>query len=94
MSESDLSELLRQIRQAGADACIFVEGMGQEDFIDDKRTHQAVIMSLTIIGEAVARIANKRPEFVSAHGYFELDLGIVWATVQKDVPDLLTKLSW
>ncbi len=51
-------------------------------------------MSLTIIGEAVARIANKHPEFVSAHGYFELDLGIVWATVQKDVPDLLTELSW
>lgn len=110
MSESDLPELLRQIRQAAADACVFVEGMEQDDFIDDKRTHQAVVMSLMIIGEAVARTANRHPDFVSAHpeipwremrglrnriahGYFDVDLGIVWDTVRKDLPDLLNKLA-
>lgn len=27
---------------------------------------------------------------VVAHGYFKLDLSIVWSTVQKDLPGLLT----
>ncbi len=93
MSDSDLPELLGQIRQAGGEACIFVEGMGQEDFSDHKRTHQAVIMSSMIIGEAVARIANKHPDIPwremrglrnrIAHSYIDVGLGIVWDTVQE-----------
>ena len=82
MSESDLPELLRQIRQAGADACIFIEGMGREDFLDDKRTHP------DIPWREMRGLRNR-----IAHGYFDVDLGIVWDTVRKDLPDLLTKLS-
>lgn len=110
MTESDLTELLRQIQQAATDARTFVEGMEREDFIGDKRTHQAVVMSLIIIGEAVARIVNKHPNFVSAHpripwremrglrnriahGYFDVDLGIVWDTVRKDLPELSQKIG-
>jgi uncharacterized protein with HEPN domain len=27
-----------------------------------------------------------------AHGYFDIDLGIVWDTVHADLPDLLKRL--
>ena len=33
--------------------------MSKEDFLADKRTQQAVVMSLVIIGEAAARIMDK-----------------------------------
>ena len=43
MSESRLPDYLAHIREAAADACGFVQGFGREDFLDDKRTQQAVI---------------------------------------------------
>jgi uncharacterized protein with HEPN domain len=47
---------LDQMLSAAIDARRFVDGMSKEDFLSDKRTRQAVVMSLVIIGEAVARI--------------------------------------
>lgn len=37
------------MQQAALDACGFVEGLAKDDFLNDKRTQQAVIMSLIII---------------------------------------------
>jgi uncharacterized protein with HEPN domain len=45
-------DYLDHMRQAATDACGFVEAMEKADFLSDKRTQQAVIMSLIIIGEA------------------------------------------
>lgn len=52
MNEDRLSDYLDHIRRAASDACSFVEGLSKEEFLADKRTQQAVIMSLVIIGEA------------------------------------------
>ena len=41
--------------------------MSKEDFLADKRTQQAVVMSLVIIGEAAARIMDKHSEFIADH---------------------------
>jgi uncharacterized protein with HEPN domain len=51
MSLSCLGDYLDQIWTAANDARGFVEGMSKEDFLADKRTQQAVVMSLVIIGE-------------------------------------------
>lgn len=67
MSESRLTDFLDYMRQAAADACCFVEGMSKEDFLEDKRTQQAVIMSLVIIGEAATRVMDGHPAFADAH---------------------------
>jgi uncharacterized protein with HEPN domain len=40
------ADYLDHIRQAALDACHFVQGMSKQDFLVDKRTQQAVIMSL------------------------------------------------
>mgnify|MGYP002648060999 CR=1 FL=1 len=52
MSENRLPDYLDHIQQAATDARSFVEGMAKDDFLADKRTQQAVIMSLIVIGEA------------------------------------------
>lgn len=49
------------------DACSFVEGLTKDDFLVDKRTQQAVIMSLIILGEAATKVMGSYAEFTQAH---------------------------
>ena len=58
-----LIDSLQHIHQAAADACGFIEGMSEADFLADKRTQQAVVMSLIIVGEAATNIMDRYPEF-------------------------------
>jgi uncharacterized protein with HEPN domain len=110
MRENRLCDYLGHIRQAAMDACSFVESLSKDDFLEDKRTQQAVIMSLIIIGEAATKVMDRHAEFANehpevpwrsmrgmrnrtAHGYFDLNLDVVWDTVHAALPDLLKKLS-
>jgi uncharacterized protein with HEPN domain len=109
MNEHRLADYLEHIRQAATDACSFVDGLGQIDFVDDKRTQQAVIMSLIIVGEAATKVMDDYTEFTQAHaeipwrsmrgmrnriahGYFDINLDVVWETVQTALPELLRQL--
>ncbi|MHB1145645.1 MAG: HepT-like ribonuclease domain-containing protein [Thiobacillus sp.] len=109
MSENRLPDYLDHMQQAASDACSFVEGLGKDDFLADKRTQQAVIMSLIIIGEAATKVMDRYAEFSAqhsevpwrsmrgmrnhiAHGYFDINLDVVWETVQTALPELLERL--
>ena len=109
MNERRLPDYLDHLQQAAADACGFVAGMAKEDFLADKRTQQAVIMSLVIIGEAATKVMDGHAGFAQshpqvpwrhmrgmrnriAHGYFDINLDVVWDTVQAALPALLTQL--
>jgi uncharacterized protein with HEPN domain len=67
MSAIRLPDYIDHIHQAATDARNFVEELAKEDFLEDKRTQQAVILSLVIIGEAAARVMDSYPEFSRAH---------------------------
>lgn len=67
MSIYRLPDYLEHIRQAASDARTFVEGLVKADFLADKRTQQAVILNLVIIGEAATKIMDGHPEFTQAH---------------------------
>lgn len=56
MSQYRLPDYLEHMMQAAADACGFVEGIAKDGFLEDRRTQQAVIMSLIIIGEAATKV--------------------------------------
>jgi uncharacterized protein with HEPN domain len=58
MNENRLPDYLDHMQQAASDACGFVEGLAKDDFLEDKRTQQAVIMSLIIIGEAATKVMD------------------------------------
>lgn len=87
----------------------YVEGMPKIDFLADKRTQQAVILNLIVMGEAATQIADECPDFAAthahvpwkhmrgmrnrmAHGYFEINLDVVWETVQQSLPELRQQL--
>ena len=63
MKDNRLGDYLDHMMQAASDACSFVEGVCQVDFLDDKRTQQAVIMSLIIIGEAASKVMDNNEQF-------------------------------
>jgi uncharacterized protein with HEPN domain len=109
MSENRLPDYLDHIQQAATDARSFVQGLGKADFLVDRRTQQAVIMSLVIIGEASTRVMEGYAAFTEAHpevpwrsmrgmrnrmahGYFDIDLHVVWDTAQEWLPELLKQL--
>ena len=71
MNESRLDEYLDQMRIAATDATDFVERLHSADFLADRRTQQAVVMSLIVLGEAATRIMEKYPEFAAAHPEIE-----------------------
>ena len=109
MTENRLPDYIDHIQQAAADVCSFVEGLAKDDFLTDRRTQQAVIMSLIIIGEAATKVMEGYAGFTHAHpkvpwrnmrgmrnrmahGYFDIDLHVVWATVQEWLPELRSQL--
>jgi len=81
-------------------------GLSFDDFAGDETLRRAFVRSLEIIGEAAKkvpeefRVAHPSVEWRAMagmrdrliHGYFELDLDIVWRTVKSDLPPLLTAL--
>ena len=67
MSENRFPDYLDHIRQAAEDACSFVDGLGKEDFLADKRTQSAVVMSLVVIGEAATKVMDRYAGFTDKH---------------------------
>lgn len=80
----------------------FIDELTFEDFKSDDKTVFAVIRALEIIGEAAKKIPqplkDKYPQIpwreISGmrdkliHGYFGVDLKVVWDTIKIDIPDL------
>ncbi len=110
MTVNRLVDYLDHMRQAIADAQSFTEGMAQADFEQDKRTQQAVVMSLIVLGEAATKVMDLHPTFAElhkqipwrsmrgmrnrmAHGYFDINLEVVWDTVQTALPVLKNQLT-
>jgi uncharacterized protein with HEPN domain len=111
MTENRLPDYLDHIRQAATDACSFVEGVSKEEFLADRRTQNAVIMSLVILGEAATKVMDGHADFIAmhpqipwrsmrgmrnriAHGYFDINLDVVWDTVQTALPELIVQLGY
>ena len=109
MTENRLPDYLDHMLEAALQACSYVEGLDKDDFLLDKRTQQAVILNLIIIGEAATKLLKDYNPFLDqypdmpwrsmrgmrnriAHGYFEIDLDVVWETVKAALPQLLERL--
>ncbi len=80
---------------------------GRDDFFSDRKTQDAVIRNIEIIGEAIKNISPKlrasypdipwrllagmRDKMI--HEYFGVNLDLVWETVERDLPELLKNIE-
>jgi uncharacterized protein with HEPN domain len=71
MSVQAADELIGHMLDATSQALEYVDGMDRDEFQADKRTQQAVILNLIILGEAATKLMNAYPEFAAAHPQIE-----------------------
>lgn len=107
---SRLPDYLDHMAEAIGLAIRFTEGMAKEAFLADRKTQQAVILNLIVLGEAATKIATEIPGFVAAHpelpwqqmrgmrnrmahGYFDINLDVVWETLRTALPDLARRIA-
>jgi len=92
-----LDDIVRAI-----DRILSYTGEGRDTFFGDSRTQDAVIRNIEVIGEASRgvspatraahpevpwkQIAGTRDRVI--HGYFTVDLEIVWEIVEKELAEL------
>ena len=107
MTDRLTQDYLRDILDALDKAQHFVTGLDYPGFQADEKTAFAVVRALEIIGEAAKMVpaplrkrfpqipwkslAGMRDKLI--HGYFGVDLDVVWHTVTEDLPALRTPLA-
>ena len=72
MTEEDAAVLLEQMLDAAQCAVSYVEGLSKADFLDDRRTREAVALNLMVIGELATRLSKSYGEVASAYPSLQL----------------------
>ena len=100
--DREIADYLDDILTALSDIEVFIQGMNFKTFSEDKKTVNAVIRSLEVIGEATKRIPTsfrmKYPAIpwnkmagmrdVLIHDYMGVDLKTVWKVAEERLPEL------
>lgn len=103
----DIRDFLKDIYDSIHDIEEFTEDLNYEDFIEDRKTVNAVIRSLEIIGEAAKKIPEeirqKYPSFPwkgmagmrdkLIHEYHGVDLEIVWTVSKEEIPPVKSTIK-
>ncbi len=104
MSEKDKANLLNILDSCNKVASFAAGLSNADDFYEDLKSFDAVLMNFIIIGEAVGRLSFdfkhenshvpwiqiKQFRNIVAHDYFGVDAEEVWQIVQNHIPKLKT----
>lgn len=106
MRAEDLTRV-RHMIEAAESAMRFVKGRSRPDLDGDEMLRFALTRAIEILGEAASRVSPDGraaiPEVPWAdvvgmrnrlvHAYFDVNLDILWRTVDEAIPDLLARLN-
>ena len=67
MTAKRLPDYVDHMLEAVGQACSYVERMPKLDFLEDKRTQQAVVLNLIVIGEVATKILKDHEDFANQH---------------------------
>ena len=98
---------MQDILSAAENVSEFIEGLDYDHFCFDKLRYFAILKNVEIIGEAAYMLSDdfkeSHPEIpwkemirmrhVLVHGYAVVLPELLWETVQKDIPSLVSKLN-
>jgi len=99
--------LLRHMLDAALKARYFIQGRSRGELNSDEMLALAVIRLLEVMGEAARglsdEIKDKNPQIPwkqitgtrdrLIHGYFDVDLDIIWNIVNRDLPPVIKELE-
>ncbi len=97
---------LRHVLDAAERIASYLRGVDQASFLSNRMLQDAVIRNLEVIGEACANLSPALTQAYPAipwhrasgirnrlvHGYFEVDLRVVWQTAQESLPSLVLQV--
>jgi len=103
----DDSVRLRHMVDAAREAVAFAAGRKRADLDHDRMLVLALVKDIEIIGEAAYQISQQtREQFPDipwediigmrhrlVHAYFDINLDILWKTVETDLPQLIEMLK-
>jgi uncharacterized protein with HEPN domain len=98
---------IRHILDASKEAVEFVKGRSRSEFDSDRKLNLSLVRLLEVIGEAARGISEEfrtqHPELPwkkmvgmrdrLIHGYYDVDLDVVWETATEDLPGLVAELE-
>ncbi|MDD5673113.1 MAG: DUF86 domain-containing protein [Chitinivibrionales bacterium] len=107
MSERPDATLIEDMFQAAERVIGYSQGLSFEEFFQDTKTQDAVVRNIEILGEAAGNVSEKFKAANSAvpwsniigmrnrliHGYFGVNLDVVWSVAQDDLPKLIKMLK-
>lgn len=102
----DDSVRLRHMLDAAQDAISFARGRGRKDLDSDRQLVMALVKCVEIVGEAAGQVsADTQAEIAElpwrdmidmrhrlVHGYYDINLDILWSTLRQDLPPLIETL--
>ncbi|HWV25434.1 MAG TPA: HepT-like ribonuclease domain-containing protein [Thermomicrobiales bacterium] len=101
-------KLLRDALGAADEILEYTQDIDFTEFASDRMRQRATFYALAILGEALNLVTKHAPELKPEirdyrlavdmrnrliHGYESVDIGIVWATVRAEVPNLKDELQ-
>lgn len=107
MPETEDRVRLQHMLDAARKAVEFTENCNRIDLDNDEMLTLSIVRLLEILGEAAKNVSEqwrKRHSSIQwrqiagtrdrlIHGYFDVDLNIVWKIVSDDLPRLVTQLE-
>lgn len=98
----DYRVFMDDILEATGKVLEYTKGLSNTQFFADRKTIEAVVWNLQVIGEAVknvpAEIRTQYPDLpwrdmaglrdIIVHQYFGIKLDVIWKIIQNDLPGL------
>jgi uncharacterized protein with HEPN domain len=98
---------LQHMLDAARDAVGFAQGRERKSLDSDRQLVMAIVKCVEIIGEAATKISQDTQAKISnlpwldminmrhrlVHTYYDINLDVVWTTIQEDLPTLIKALQ-
>lgn len=105
MSKDDVR--LRHMLDAAREALSFTKGKNRRDLDTNRMLALSLVKCIEIIGEAAKQITEETARNNSGirwreikgmrdrlvHAYFDINLDVLWQTVEEDLPELVEQLE-
>jgi len=107
MTRHDDSIRLRHMLDHAKEAVDMTRGKTRSDLGQERQLELSLVRLIEIVGEAATRVSQETqqrhptipwPDVIGMrhrliHGYDEVDLDILWETIQTDLPPLIAELD-